>query len=252
MRNHDQKIKDMSRSVLPSTGRKSARDNRRIIHKQQRARELAAVTAYRRDTGPDIVTPDVRGTHGPDITQMVWGRRAQDKVGPLIRWAEARIAADPVLRSAPRAEQVAYFARLMPDTTIGRHAVQHIEQALQWRERRARYNASRPSAPGPHAAEMERQLRRILETGLHATLNAALRQLAGTQEIRPRATPMPRRLLLGSHDIEAFTTKMARWPMARDLVAALATTGLPPEDPSHAAAIRGLQQAGPRHRHRAG
>lgn len=129
MRNHDEKIKDMSRSVLPSTGRKSARDNRRIIHKQQRARELAAVTAYRRDTGPDIVTPDVRGTYGPDITQMVRGRRAQDKVGPLIRWAEARIAADPVLRSAPRAEQVACFARLMPDTTIGRHAVQHIEQA---------------------------------------------------------------------------------------------------------------------------
>jgi len=44
VRNHDQKIKDMSRSVLPSTGRKSARDNRRIIHGQQRARELAAVT----------------------------------------------------------------------------------------------------------------------------------------------------------------------------------------------------------------
>ena len=212
MRNHDQKIKDMSRSVLPSTGRKSARDNRRIIHKQQRARELAAVTAYRRDTGPDIVTPDVGGTYGPDITQMVWGRRAQDKVGPLIRWAEARIAADPVLRSAPRAEQVAYFARLMPDTTIGRHAVQHIEQALQWRERRARYNASRPSAPGPHAAEMERQLRRILETGLHATLNAALRQLAGTQEIRPRATPMPRRLC---QEVTTSRHSPRRWPAGR-------------------------------------
>jgi hypothetical protein len=33
---------------------------------------------------------------------------------------------------------------------------------------------------------------------------------------------MPRRLLLGSHDIEAFTTEMARWPTVRDLVAALA------------------------------
>lgn len=50
---------------------------------------------------------------------------------------------------------------------------------------------------------------------------------------------MPRRLLLGSHDIKAFTTKMARWPMARDLVAALAVTGLAPDDPSHAAAIGG-------------
>jgi hypothetical protein len=243
VRNHGQKIKDMSRSVLPSTGRKSARDNRRIIHRQQRARELAAVTAYCRDTDPGSVTPDVHGTYAPDITQMVWHRRAQ---------AEATIAADPVLRSAPRAEQVAYFARLMPDTTIGRHAVQHIEQALEWHERRARYNASRPTAPGPHVAEMERRLRQILEAGLHATLNARLRQLAGTQEDRPRATPMPRRLLLGSHDIEAFTKKMARWPAVRDLVATLAATGLAPEDLSHPAAVRELQRRGPRRRRRAG
>jgi len=225
VRNHGQKIKEMSRSVLPSTGRRSARDDRRIIHGRQRARELAAVTAYRRAADPDSVTPDVRGTYGPDITQMVWGRRARDKVGPLIRWAEATIAADPVLRSAPRAEQVAYFARLMPDTTIGRHAVQHIEQALEWRERRARQAASRSTAPGPHVADMERQLRQILEAGLHATLNAGLRRLADAQDVRPRATPMPRRLLLGSHDIEAFTAKMARWPTVRDLVAALAAAG---------------------------
>jgi hypothetical protein len=219
VRNHDQKIKDISRSVLPSTGRRSARDNRRRIHGRQRARELAAVIAYRRDADPEAVTPDVRGTYAPDITEMVWSRRAADKVGPLTRWAKATIAADPVLRSAPRAEQVAYFARLMPDNTIGRHAVQHIEQALEWEERRARYNTGRPAG---HAPKMERQLRQILEAGLHATLNARLRQLADTQEVRPRATPMPRRLLLGSHDIEAFAAVMASWPKVRDLVAALA------------------------------
>ena len=225
MRNHDQKIKDMSRSVLPSTSRRSARDNRRIIHKRQRTRELAALVAYRRDTDPGSVTPDVRGTYGPDIMEMVWSRRAKDKVGPLIRWAEATIAADPVLRSAPCAEQVAYFARLMPDTTIGRHAVQHIEQALEWDQRYARDNASRSTAPAAHAAEMERQLRQILEAGLHAAVNVGLRRLADPQVVRPRATPMPRRLLLGSHDIGAFTTEMARWPAVRDLVAALAPTG---------------------------
>ena len=225
MRNHNQKIKDISRSVLPSTGRRTARDDRRRIHKQQRARELAAITAYRRDTDPGSVTPDVHGTYGHDITRMVWDRRAKDKVGPLIRWAEATIAADPVLRSAPRAEQVAYFARLMPDTTIGRHAVQHIEQALQWHQRRALYNESRSTAPGPQVCEMERQLHQILEAGLHATLNIGLRRLADTQVVRPRATPMPRRLLLGSHDIKAFTAEMVRWPTVCDLVAALATTG---------------------------
>lgn len=248
MRNHDQKIKDMSRSVLPSTRRKSARDDRRIIHRQQRARELAAVTAYRREANPEDVTPDIHGTYAPDITQMVWNRRARDKIGPLVRWARATIAGDPVLRSASRAKQVAYFARLMPDTTIGRHAVQHIEQDLEWHERRARYNASRPSAPGPHVAGMERQLHQILETGLHATLNAGLRRLADAQEVRPRAGAMPRRLLLGSHDVEAFAAKMARWPAVRDLVAALAATGLVPEDPRGQAAVRGLQRPAPRRR----
>jgi hypothetical protein len=230
VRNHDEKIKDMSRSVLPSTGRKSARDYRRRIHKQQRVRELAAVTAYHRVANPDSVTPDVRGRYGPEITQMVWARRGADKIGPLVRWAKATIAVDPFLRSASRAEQVAYFARLMPDNTIGQHAVLHIRQALEWEERRARYTAHRPAAPGPHVAEMERQLRRILETGLHAELNAALRRLAAAQEVRPHATPMPHRPLLGSHDIEAFTKTMARWSAVRDLVADLATAGGPARD----------------------
>ena len=78
---------------------------------------------------------------------------------------------------------------------------------------------------------MERQLRQILEAGLHASLNIALRRLADTQVVRPRATLMPRRLLLGSHDIKAFITTMSRWPAVRDLVAALATTGPVPEGP---------------------
>jgi hypothetical protein len=95
---------------------------------------------------------------------------------------------------------------------------------------------------------MERQLRQILEGGLHATLNAGLRRLADTQQDRSHATPMPCRLLLGGHDIEAFTTKMARWPTVRNLIAVLAATGLAPEDPIHAAALHGLQWLGPRRR----
>jgi hypothetical protein len=251
VRNHGEKIKDMSRSVLPSTGRKSARDTRRLIHKRQRTLELAVVTACRRDTDPGSLTPDVRGSYAPDIRQMVRQRRDGDKVGPLIRWAKATIAADPVLRSATRAEQVVYFARLMPDTLMGRHAVQHIEWALEWDERRARYDASRPTAPGPHVAQMQRQLREVLETGLHGTLNAGLRELADRQDAQPGDKRMPRRPLLGSHDVEAFTTKMTRWPEVRELVAALATTGVTPKDPLSAAALRGFQRAAPRRKRQA-
>lgn len=249
MRNHDQKIKDMSRSVLPATSRQAARGTRRAIHKRQRGRELAAVTAYRRAADPESVTLDLWGTYGPDIAYMVRRRRDGDKVGPLIRWAEATIAADPVLRSASREEQVAYFARLLPPTLIGRHAVMHIEQALEWHERRARRTASRPTAPGPHAARIESQLRQILDTGLHATLNAELGRLAGRHEARPRVTAVPHRPLLGRHDIEAFTAKMACWPTVRELIAGLAETGQVPA--GDAPGDRGLQRPGPRRRHRA-
>jgi hypothetical protein len=83
VRSHDQKIKDMSRSVLPSTGRASARKDRRIIHKRRRARELAAVAAWRRDAGPESVTPGIRGMDARDITWMVWRRRGRDKAGRL-------------------------------------------------------------------------------------------------------------------------------------------------------------------------
>ena len=230
MRNHDEKIKDMSRSVLPSTGRKGARDDRRAIHKRQRARELAAVITYRRDPDPEGTTPDVRGTYGPDITYLVWNRRAKDKIGPLIRWARATIAASPALRAASREEQVAYFARLMPDSTIGRHAVMHIEMALEWDARRERLAAGHRAAAAhsPQAAQVERQARLILEAGRHATLNARLRQLAGRQVAPPHANPMPYRPLLGQHDIKAFTAEMARWPAARNLIAAIATGGHAP------------------------
>ena len=224
MRNHDEKTRDMGRSVLPSTNREGARFRRRHIHKQQRVRELAAVTAYRRAPDPECVTPDVRGTYGPDITQMVWRRRGADKVGPLIRWAQATIAADPVLRSASREEQVGYFARLMPDTTIGRHAVQHIEQALEWRARREQWNTSRrtPAGRSPQVAQIERQVREILEAGLHSALNAELRQLGERPVLRPRDTPVPYRPLLGSHDVEAFAAEMASWPAARKVIATIA------------------------------
>jgi hypothetical protein len=57
VRNHDEKIKDMVESVLPSTARKSARDRRRIVHKKARAHQcvaLADVTASCDDAGVDF------------------------------------------------------------------------------------------------------------------------------------------------------------------------------------------------------
>jgi hypothetical protein len=224
MRNHDEKIKDISRSVLPSTGRKGARDTRRIIHKSQRTRELAGLMEYRRAVDPDDETPDFRGKAAPEITQMVRRRRARDKIGPLVRWAQATIAADPRLRSASRTEQVAYFARLMPASLIGEHAVKHIEGALEWRDLRATYGGGTRIASGrsARAVETERQVHQILAAGLHGTLNLELRRAAERQAGWPAARrPMPRRPLLGAHDAKAFADEMASYREALEVIASV-------------------------------
>lgn len=126
MRNHDEKIKDMVESVLPSTRRKAARNERRRAHKQQRSRQrdvLANITAE-----PD---PDFReARQAAAISNMVWDRRAADNVGALVRWAEATVEKDADLRDAGWAGQRAWFASVLPDNTIGRHALQHIEWAI--------------------------------------------------------------------------------------------------------------------------
>ena len=225
MRNHDEKIKDMSRSVLPSTGRKGARDDRRLIHKRQRTHTRAALTEYRGVADRESVTRDLRGREARQITEMVWHRRGMDKVGPLIRWAEATIAADPRLRTASVPEQVGYFTRLLPPTTIGRHAVSHIASALEWRARYPRTGAGIRTAAGrdPRLAETERLVRQILADGLHGTLNTHLRRLAVRQTEWSRITgPVPHRMLLGDHDVEAFVAEMAPWPAVREAIAAVA------------------------------
>jgi hypothetical protein len=83
MRNHDQKIKDISRSVLPSTGRRSARDNRRIIHKQQRARELAELLRLGVGAVGDGPTADAA------IADLRWGARSIARRGRPTRRTDA-------------------------------------------------------------------------------------------------------------------------------------------------------------------
>lgn len=225
MRNHDEKIKDMGRSVLPSTGRRNARATRRMNHHRQRAVERAALAAYRGAADPEVVTPDFRGTIAQDTWELVWVRRSRDKVAPLVRWAQATIAADPELRAASLEEQVGHFARLMPDTVIGRHAVNHIRQALEWRDRRELYAArtrGRAGGRDPRVAETERLARQILESGLHAELNSRLRRACDLQAMGGVREVLPPRLLLGEHDVPAFAAALVTRPAARAAVVAVA------------------------------
>lgn len=107
MRNHNEKVRDITRSVLPSTSRRSASHTRKLIHRAER-RGVAA--ALRRGDDPIIIR-----SHRGDITEMVWERRGADKVAPLVRWALHRARTNPELRDASLDDQVEHFRQLLPD-----------------------------------------------------------------------------------------------------------------------------------------
>ncbi len=78
MQNRDEKITDVIRSVLPSTGRRNARRTRQLVHRAERRKVNVAMRSGHVDAVVDL--------RGP-IEDMVWDRRAADEVGPLVRWA---------------------------------------------------------------------------------------------------------------------------------------------------------------------
>jgi hypothetical protein len=228
VKNHDEKFKDMIESVLPSTARKSARDRRRRVHKQSRARQriaLDAIKASYEDTGVDFRD----GRRKSELHWMVLDRRGADNVGALTRWAAAVVAADPTLRDAPLHVQVVHFAGILAADVIGRHAIQHIEWALKygaerpyWSERRAQWVARADE----RKSEMVDALHRVLAAGRHGDLNRALRRAyAGRSATDP--APVEARYFLGWHDIEAFVEATAEVGWVCEIVRRLARSWKP-------------------------
>lgn len=179
VRNHAEKRKDMIESVLPSTARKMAREMRTSMHRRHRRRVNVALQVG----ADDPLGTDVR----PDLSELVYARRAADKAGSLERWALALVDRDSALRDACIDDQVDHFRRLLPDTKIGRHALSHIDLALRWRVREPWQGRDRPPFV---TAE---QVRAAYERGLHDELNRQLKQW--------HEAPRP---LRGLDDIEAF------------------------------------------------
>lgn len=234
MRNHDQKTKNMQRSVLPSTRRKAARAERRQIHKRARSRERDALDGFERAADPYGFDPDFgEGVRKSTTGWMVLDRRAGDKIGPLTRWTVRTVETDPELRDAALHEQVAYFAALLPDDLIGGHAVFHIRWALRWRFHRDTTQRSwRPANWDRRPTREERRARvaadarRILEHGRHRELNAALRR-AYTASFLPslldrRVPASDPRLLHGLHDIDGFAAEVSAYPWVCEVITAQA------------------------------
>lgn len=219
MRNHDEKIKDMCESVLPSTSRKNAREQRRIAHGADRARERAALRGGIGGYRFERMLGDADGRRRNEIGQMVWDRRAADKIAPLVRWARVTVERDPKLRDATPEDVLAHFAALLPDNPIGRHALDHIRWGLRleevpWREQYERRRARQRADAANERSRYRHVVVALVEAGRHGDINQAVRRVRHLQfASAERDGKPPARLaqyLAGLHAVDEFVAATER------------------------------------------
>lgn len=225
MRNHDEKIKDMVESILPSKHRKGARDRRAAIHRRERAQVRASLHQFTRLVDADDYEGDLDYEDREAMIWLVEDRRDADKVAPLLRWVERRVAKDPALASEDWDGRRARFAALFGDNTVGCHALSHIEWAIgtppasqfRW------FVRPRPPVDEP-PDELLQAVEAILAAGAHGELNRRIRHEVGNHILRTVRTPegrvqdreeRPRRFLGGHHDRDAFVAAVQHRSEAR-------------------------------------
>lgn len=214
MRNHDQKARDMARSVLPSTRRRFARVDRRWVHKRERNAIRVALRRVRLADHPDDVQADLTWVDRQGLTEMVGWRRSGDKVAPLLRWVEATIGRDPRLAADTPSGRRAHFRRLLGHGLMADHALFHCElvfdpEAYGWGPRRTRSASERP---------IEEVVDELLRAGFHAEVNRMIKAMiasgesdetewavSGGRYVIRRPDPRP---LRGIHDVEKFCTTL--------------------------------------------
>lgn len=200
------KARDIARGVLPSTARKGARDNKRAYHSTHRSAQrqvnnavLRHITTVAEDGGlcsdPDLFDDfedldTFDGYHAAtkkpsigwdDMNEIVSIRRGADKLGPLIAWARATEKNKMVGWSVE--DKLAYFKAVLPDSLQGRHALGHVETALdlhtdEFYRRFGRYRRPDPVTKEKFRANLARHLsttkgRVALREFLHETVPVA-------------------------------------------------------------------------------
>ena len=233
MRNHNEKARDMARSVLPSTARKTARLTRASIHGRERARLRSALHDLRGHGDPDDLDGDLTWIARRDIEEMVDDRRGADKVGPLLTWAERLVERNPALAAASPEDREVYFRKILPPGLIGNHAISHLRWVLD--DRRRTWNRLRGNGASALRPDVN-LVAEIVAAGRHGDLNRRIRSAIAPVVVKRVRLPAERvvdddhpapgllvparwvkerrrrhvRFLAGAHDIDAFV-KDASW-----------------------------------------
>lgn len=158
-----EKERDMIRSILPSSRRKGARDDRAYAHRRHRStvkhalRQHKGDLDYLSDTADCAVDEAYSKIHDADfkrseaIKSVMWDRRDGDKLSPMLRWAPHQVGH---LRLEDR---LSYMRGRLPDNTVGRHAVGHLkyEEDFYVPEEDGRFIWWRPRSRSQIARERE-------------------------------------------------------------------------------------------------
>ena len=208
----DDKVREMTRSILPSTSRDAAR-RRPMIHRSERHRANAAVRAMVSDPttwDEGIDPPDAMQR---EIAPMVRRRRYADKLNHFERWAVERT------RELPAELRLGHLLRVLPPGVIGDHASSHLEDrrelmteeqyALRFPWRARPYRRARVFLDRGEAAQLLRRLLQLPDA--HRALNRALKDLVEYERSQRRELPL--RVLLGVHDVLPFLGALEGWKM---------------------------------------
>ncbi|MBV8980546.1 MAG: hypothetical protein JO086_06575 [Acidimicrobiia bacterium] len=203
------KRRQMARSLLPSTARRSARQNLEFLHRSHRhaVRSALAAAVCAGAVIDDALLEDAGDAEVPlyparAIRDVVRQRRAADKVAPFLRWATALTA------ELPREERLSRLRAALPQGLIGTHALSHLEReehfaTPQWDW----WSATRDDRVPKHSrAELAAMLTEVLESpGEHAAFNRAMKASEAFANEGETAGEGPlHRVLLGRHDVEPF------------------------------------------------
>jgi hypothetical protein len=169
----EEKALEMSRSLLPSSGRKSARRAKaRLNRRLRRAAKQRLHTIHEEDDYYESnLDFDYRDDGQHERYWIVGDRRGADKVNHFIRWAKARAA------HIPNGEKYYYIKSLLPGSgfIIVDHAMGHLEYTEGFERNiyefgwRYRYRQPRPKISKEQIKEYLREI--IIDNRAHKLLN---------------------------------------------------------------------------------
>ncbi|MFY2563511.1 hypothetical protein ACN469_38315 [Corallococcus terminator] len=121
MRRGKDKAFEMARSLLPSTKRQQARENRANVTRSARRTAKTRVAQLIRDPELAEDCAELDEDASLELGWVVARRRDGDKVNPFIRWAKRRTLDEP------RDLRVELIRKTLPEGLIGRHGLAHLK-----------------------------------------------------------------------------------------------------------------------------